>query len=133
MRCSQLVRSSISVLRSRVLVRQSRTCAGGIHASGKRPSASNVRNQRASARAVLAWRFLPRSALVSAGSPRCVTTPAASSTSYTNNQPVQRLHRHLYVLAGEQRHPRADRLAIAADPATHDLAGLGIERIEGDL
>src|SRR3954453_17969614 len=88
MRCSQLVRSSISVLRRRVLVRHSRTCAGGIHASGNRPSASSVRNQRASARSVLAWRFLPRNALVSAGSAKCATTPASAKTSYTNNQPV---------------------------------------------
>src|SRR3954447_6978999 len=78
----------MSVLRSRVCVRHSRTCAGGIHASGKRPSASNIRNQRASARSVLAWRFLPRSALVSAASARCTTTPALAKTSYTNSQPV---------------------------------------------
>src|SRR5215210_2078035 len=43
---------------------------------------------RASARSVLAWRFLPRNALVSAGSARCATTPMPASTSYTNNQPV---------------------------------------------
>src|SRR3954451_16913748 len=78
----------MSVLRSRVCVRHSRTCAGGIHASGKRPSASNIRNQRASARSVLAWRFLPRSALVSAASARCTTTPALPKPSYTNSQPV---------------------------------------------
>jgi hypothetical protein len=47
--------------------------------------------------------------------------------------PRARLHRHLHVLAGKLRHPLADRLAVTADAATHDLARLGIERVEGDL
>jgi hypothetical protein len=43
----------------------------------------------ASARSVLARRFGPRAAAVSAGSARCASTPARCSSSTTNRQPVQ--------------------------------------------
>ena len=43
------------------------------------------------------------------------------------------LDRHLDVLAGELAHPLAHRVAIAAHPTAQHLAGVGIERVEGDL
>ena len=89
MRCIHCVRSSISVWRSRARERHWRTCSGGIHASGSRPSASSSRSQRASSRSVLARRLRPRNARVSTGSARCGTAPAATSASQTNSQPVQ--------------------------------------------
>src|SRR4051812_34458633 len=88
MRCIHAVRSLISVWRIRARERHWRTCSGGIHASGSRPSASNSRSQRASSRSVLARRLRPRSALVSTGSARCGVAPAAASASHTNSQPV---------------------------------------------
>ena len=88
MRCSHCVRSSISVCRIRARERHWRTCSGGIHASGSRPSASSSRSQRASSRSVLARRLRPRNARVSTGSARCATAPAATSASHTNSQPV---------------------------------------------
>jgi hypothetical protein len=51
-----------------------------------------------------------------------------------DEQPARaRLHRYLDVLAGELIHPPADGLTVAAHPATEDLAGVGNERVEGDL
>src|SRR5439155_7827106 len=88
-RCSHWPRSSTSVLRSRARVRHCWTCAGGIHASGSRPSASSWRRWRASARSVFARRLLPLRAATSAGSARCGTAPASASASHTNSQPVQ--------------------------------------------
>ena len=61
---------------------------GRIQASGRRPSHSSVRSQRASSRSVLARRFLPRSALASPASAKCGTAPACCSASHTNSQPV---------------------------------------------
>src|SRR4051794_16626625 len=88
MRCIQAVRSSIRVWRIRARDRHWRTCSGGIHASGSRPSASSLRSQRASSRSVFARRLRPRSARVSTGSARCGVAPAADSASQTNSQPV---------------------------------------------
>src|SRR5215216_6389696 len=88
MRCIHCVRSPIRVWRSRARERHWRTCSGGIHASGSRPSPTSSRSQRASSRSVLARRLRPRNARVSTGSARCGTAPAATSASQTNSQPV---------------------------------------------
>src|SRR5215213_5869999 len=89
MRCCQAVRWSTRVLRSRTVVRKSRIQVGGIHEQGSRPCSSSSRSSRASVRSVLARRLGPRRLLVSAGSARWATNPAAWSSSTTNRQPVQ--------------------------------------------
>src|SRR5215217_2682733 len=89
MRCCQAVRWSTRVLRSRTVVRRSRIQAGGIQELGSRSCSSNSRSSRASVRSVLARRLGPRRLLVSAGSARWATNPAAWSSSTTNRQPVQ--------------------------------------------
>jgi hypothetical protein len=61
---------------------------GGIQELGSRPCSSSSRSSRASVRSVLARRLGPRRLLVSAGSARCATNPAAWSSSTTNRQPV---------------------------------------------
>src|SRR3954453_6897964 len=88
MRCWHSPRWSTSVWRRRTRARRSSRCPGAIHASGSRPTISNSRKWRASARSVLARFLLPRKLLVSAGSARCTSAPTAWSSSTTNRQPV---------------------------------------------
>ena len=47
--------------------------------------------------------------------------------------PGARLHGHVHLLARKAGDPRADGLAISANPATVNLARHGVQRIEGDL
>jgi hypothetical protein len=103
--------------------------SGGIHASGSLPCESSVRSQRASARSVLARRFRPRSARVSATSARWGTAPARSSARTTKYQP----ERDVDLPARKAPHPPHDRLRVGRDPAGRDLTGIRVERVEGDL
>ncbi len=57
--------------------------------SGRSPAIRCTRRCGVSVLSVLACRFFPRSAAVSAGSARCGLTPAATSSSTTRRQPVQ--------------------------------------------
>ena len=70
-------RSSTRSLYSRAVARASSTCCGGIQHSGRSPAIRCTRRCRVSVLSVLACRFLPRSAAVSAGSARCGVIPAA--------------------------------------------------------
>jgi hypothetical protein len=132
-RTSQLVRSSTSVLRSRVRVRHSRTCAGGIQASGSRPSASSVRSQRASWRSVLARR------LAAAACPRLgrlsqLRDGPSLTQRLTHEQPARAgLDRDVDPLVHEAPDPTAHGLPVRRNASTVDLARLRIERVEGDL
>ena len=127
-----LVRSSIRVWRSRARERHWRTCSGGIHASGNRPSASSLRSQRASSRSVLARRLRPRNARVSTGlgEMRDGAGPRARHTRTAN--PCTPPPRHRSV-AREAPGPARHRLRRRRDPATRHLARIGVERVEGDL
>ena len=133
MRCIHCVRSSISVWRIRARERHWRTCSGGIHASGSRPSASSSRSQRASSRSVLARRLRPRNARVSTGSARCATAPAATSASHTNSQPVHASTATCDLAAAEALRPAPDRRRRGVDPTAPHLTRLGVQRVERDL
>jgi hypothetical protein len=69
--------------------RASNTGCGGIQDSGIRPSSSSSRSSWASLRSILARRFGPRRAAVSAGSARCASIPARCNSSTTYRHPVQ--------------------------------------------
>ena len=133
MRCIQAVRSSISVWRIRARERHWRTCSGGIHASGSRPSASSSRSQRASSRSVLARRLRPRNARVSTGSARCAVAPAAASASQTNSQPVHASTATWISRPAKRATQRADGRRRGVDPTACHLTRLGVQRVEGDL
>ena len=133
MRCIHCVRSPIRVWRNRARERHWRTCSGGIHASGNRPSASSSRSQRASSRSVLARRLRPRNARVSTGSARCATAPAATSASQTNSQPVHASTATSISPAGEALHPARHGRRRRVDPAARHLTRIGVQRVEGDL
>ena len=128
----QAVRSPARMWRSRVRVRNSQMCWGGIHASGSRPSSSSVRSQRASAQSVspAAWGPARRGSLRPPpdGRPppphpgpggrttnRCPPRPRHGPRDPGNGRPSQR------------RPPAWPRSAPA------HLPRLAIEGVEGDL
>jgi hypothetical protein len=133
MRTSQPVRSSTSVLRTRVRVRHSRTCAGEIQASGSRPSASGVRTP---ARVLAVGLGAP---LAAAARPRLgrlgqVRDGPSLTQRLTHEQPTRAgLDRDDDPPAPEAPNPTAHRLPVRRNTPTVDLARFRIERVEGDL
>ena len=133
MRCIHCVRSSISVWRNRARERHWRTCSGGIHASGNRPSASSsaasARPRDRSWRAACdpATRASPPARPDAPPRPppparhRRTTSPCTPPPRHRSRWPAKR--------ATHARHRRRRRI----DPAAHHLARLGVQRVEGDL
>jgi hypothetical protein len=113
-------------------MRGKQTWSGGIHASGNLPCESSVLSQRASARSVLARRFLTRSARVSTISARWGTAPRARAPD-DEVPPRARLEREVNLPVRKAPHPLDYRLGVGRDPARLDLTGDGVEHVEGDL
>jgi hypothetical protein len=123
----------MSILRSRVCVRHSRTCAGG-DPRLRQPALGEQRPQPARVGAIGLGVTLLASQRARLRRLGQVHHHTGARQHLIDEQPARaRLHRDLHVLAGELPNPIADRLPIGPEPASQDLARLGVQRIERDL
>jgi hypothetical protein len=104
MRRIHWVRSPIKVWRNLARERYWRTRPDGIHAAGKRPSASSSRSQRASSRSVFARRLRPRNARVTAGGRRI--DPARISSPESVSRASKLISARCTSDPGHDRHQR---------------------------
>ena len=127
------MRSSTSVLRSRVRVRHSRTWAGGIQAPGQ-PTLRQQRAQPARVGAVGLGAPLAAAPRPRLGRLGQVHDGATLTQRLAHEQPARAgLDRHLDPPAREAPDPTAHRLRVRRNAPTVDLARLRVERVEGDL
>jgi len=122
------------VWRIRARERHWRTCSGGIHASGSRPSASSSRSQRASSRSVFARRLRPRSARARLYRLGEMRRHAGRGQRVTDEQAARaRLDRDVDFAAREARDPARRGRRRGVDPAACHLTRFGVQRVEGDM